>query len=135
MIKLDLSQIFKQNICTFAVAKQAAAAGMTPANTYFSYDDSGGLSDGAWTGPVLKKKFYPAINLLLALYMATEETTLTLDDPTLEFFADPAGDFFMFNYRGDQIKTNNLVDLFVLVWIKYKHDNADQIADNPRLPK
>ncbi len=127
--QIDLRKRFKDNICSFDIAKKAAAAGMTCANTFYAYDEHGELTDGAWLAegvegvnknllaslPNFKAPIlFPAINLPMAIGML-EDTDL--EYKMMDCYFDEK---YFFRYAGNIYKSNKLVDLLVEVWIKHK---------------
>ena len=116
MKKLDLRAEFKKSICSFEVAKKASEAGMSCANTYYAYDENGGLNDGAWLEKVTGAKMYPAINIALAIGLL-ENLSI---EPDLNAFSEKDNKF-CFEHKGNTTEAETLADLCVLVWIKYKN--------------
>lgn len=135
--QINLREEFKQNLCSFEVAKKAKAAGMTCANTYFAYDKDGNIGDGGWMEDEKNIKmireqtgkpnwqppvFYPAINLAFAIGML-EHTDIDFGNfECFEIWDEKKGLEFVAEYEGKEVfKSKNLTDLFVEVWIKHKN--------------
>jgi len=130
MKKLNLKQLFTDNICSFEVAKQAKAAGITCANTFFAYDSEGGLTDAAWLEQMGFTDFYPAINLALAISAIGGDVVIDgqpIDPTKVELYSLDSEEYptttrYYFKYNGQLLAGDfeNLVDLLVTIWIKYK---------------
>lgn len=121
MTKIDFQELFDFSVCSFEVAKKAAAAGMTCANTFFAYNEKGEVGDSGWLQKIYDKaKFYPVINTPLAIFML-EDTTIDLGDESFGLFNNTETKTFVLKYKGDEISDANLVNVLVLAWIKYKH--------------
>ncbi len=137
--KINLTEEFKENLCSFSVAKKAKAAGMTSANTFYAYDPKGELIDAGWMEADNNIKMireqtnkpdwqpplmFPAINLPFAIGML-EDTTITKQIAEgkfecYELWDENKGIEFFFEIGSDKLKSRKLVDLIVEVWIKYK---------------
>lgn len=133
--EINLTDEFKENICSFYVAKKAKAAGMNSANTFYAYDEEGQTTDAGWMESennlkMLREQLknprwmppvmYPAINLPFAIGML-EDTTI--DHKKLECWEEwdeEKGTTFFFKTGDDVMQNTKLVDLMVEVWIKYK---------------
>ncbi len=116
MKKIDLNEEFTKNICSFEIAKEAKAAGMTSANTFYAYSPDGTIGDQGWIEKITGAEMYPCINLALAIGMIGDASI----DPAAAYFYE-GNDIYHFEYLGDEISEVKLVDLLVRIWIKYKN--------------
>lgn len=135
MEKLDLKQIFDSNLCSFHVAVKAKKAGFTCANTFYAYDENGNVTDAGWMEnggqgeikgllaslPKFKAPtLYPAINICMAIGLI-EDTTLDISKCEFKHTFTTKGEWkYMFIYNKDEMFSERLADLMVLVWLKYK---------------
>jgi len=113
--KINLQKRFKEELCTFEIAKQATNAGLTTANTYLSYDEHGEIGDGAWLTDITGAIFFPAINFPFALVML-EGTDIEL---TKVDFYKFNGKYF-FKYKKELYQSENIVDALILPWIAHQ---------------
>lgn len=128
MKTLNIADLFKQNLCSFEMAKKVKAAGMTCANTFFVYDDQGEVADAGWLESLGFNDFYPCINLAFAISMLdSKETIGTLQDVNkielweMDSESYPTKKEYFFKYDGGEVlSSENLVDLLLEVWLKYK---------------
>jgi|CXWK01.1.fsa_nt_gi hypothetical protein len=123
MKTLDLKQLFTNNVCSFEMAKKMKEAGMTCANTFFVYDSQGEVADAGWMEELGFNDFYPCINLAFAISMI-EDTAVPVDKIELwEMDNDkyPTGKQYFFKCEGDEtLSSENLIDLILMVYLKYK---------------
>lgn len=115
--KLDLKKLFLANICSFEMAKKAAAAGFTCANTFFSYDPDGSLNDGAWLQNVTGSKMFPAINICLAIGMI-EDLDSSVEVLKIDLY-EYSGKYFL-KYKDQTCQSENLVDVIIEFWLANK---------------
>lgn len=113
--EINILQRFRDELCTFEVAKKAAAAGMTCANTFFAYDEHGEVTDGGWLQKVTGLTYYPAINFAMSVAMLENMTF-----PVSAIKLEQEGDSFFLTCNEITISANNIVDVIILTWIKYK---------------
>ena len=115
MKKINLSERFRQEICTFEIAKRLHLAGMTCANTFFAYDEHGEITDAGWLESVAGMKLYPCVNFAMACAMM-EDTDIDFNN--VGFYQD--GDLYKISVKDQVWENANIVDLLMELWIKYK---------------
>ncbi len=114
-IKINILDMAKHYLCSFEMAKQASAAGMTCANTYFSYDENGNIGDGGWLEGLGYQNFYPCINFPFAVAML-EDTDL--DASKVQVVKN--GSKFIFSYDTETAESSNIVDVIIMMWIRHR---------------
>lgn len=123
MQTLKLTDLFKENLCSFEMAKRVKEAGATCANTYFAYDDQGEVSNAGWLENLGFNDFYPCINLAFAISVL-EETQIDPDKIELWYLDSesyPTKKEYFFKYDGGEVlSSENLVDLLLEVCLKNK---------------
>jgi hypothetical protein len=110
---INLKERFKEEICSFEVAKKAKEAGMTCANTYLAYNNDGSVTTGAWLESVGYNHLYPCINFVLACIMVED----VCPNPLKIELTENDGIYF-FYYEGQSYQSNNIVDVMIEFWIK-----------------
>ncbi len=123
-LPIDLKQLFLDSICSFEMAQKAKFAGMTCANTFFAYDESGQIGDGAWLEnppemikdlPAFKQPvLFPAINLALAIFMLDD----ILGADKIECYQ--IDDVYVCKFNGKGYEGKKLVDAVIDLWIHNK---------------
>ena len=86
--KIDLTKRFREELCSFTMAKKAKINGMTCANTYFAYDSNGDVTSGGWLESMGYDNFFPCINFPFACSML-EDTDI--DPIKIVMFKDANG--------------------------------------------
>ncbi len=117
MKKLNLTERFKQEICSFETAKKIAAAGMTCANTFIAYNKDGEVNDAAWMQNITGIKLYPCVNFALACIMM-EDTSIDFNNT--ELYQD--GDMYRLTWENEVYENTNIVDLLMELWVKFKNE-------------
>jgi hypothetical protein len=116
--KLDLKELMKASICSFAIAKRLKAEGITRQFTY-AYDDQGDLCDGGWLEGIIQKPFYPAIDLASAIGLVEEVPGI--ENCQLQFHQVPnRPDFYSISLNNWNAIDTNLPDLLMWTWLKFK---------------
>lgn len=116
--KLNIKNIFNENVCSFQMAKRIKEKGITCANTYFAYDEDGQITTGGWLSEISSKyaTFYPCVNTAMAIVIA-EQTNADLKKidvyKTESSYRLSYNDFF-------EIETENIADLFLEFWLRFK---------------
>ena len=131
MQQIDLQKRFKAEICSFEMAKKIRAAGMTCANTYFSYDEDGQVGDGAWLGEISERYgMAPCVQFPFAVAML-EEVIEDFDNISISRY-DMAdwGERFEVAYDGEAFESNNLVDAILSLWLKYKKQKETALTSH-----
>lgn len=123
MKTLNIADLFKENLCSFEMAKKVKEAGATCENTYFAYDDEGEVTSAGWLKELGFNDLYPCINLAFAISVL-EETQFDPEKIELWYLdseAYPTKKVYFFKYDGGEVlSSENLVDLLLEVWLKYK---------------
>lgn len=122
--KIDLAKLFSDSLCSFEVAKKAKQAGMTCANTFYAFDSTGEVTDGAWLEKITGAEMYPAINLPLAIGML-ENTDLKFDKIDV---SETDGKYSLC-YEDEIYESTKLIDIFVEVWIKHRYIDKEIFED------
>lgn len=117
---INIEKRFKDEVCTFAAAKRAKAAGMTCANTFFAYDRRGEISDGGWLEKLgFFQEYYPCINFAFACAMLNE-CDFDKAQFTVTSLVKNGRTLYTISYKKDEFTDANIVDVMVDFWAKYK---------------
>lgn len=128
--KINLTDLFKDSLCSFDLAKKAKLAGISPENTFYAFDELGEINDGGWMYGEKAKEFtahipgwkppvyYPAINLPFAIGLLEDCDIDPRDIECHEF----NGKYFL-KYKDTLLQGTKAVDLFVEFYLIYKKKN------------
>ncbi len=115
MNKINLTNRFREELCTFEMSKKAKIAGATCANTYFAYDNMGNVTSGGWLEGIGYDNFYPCISFPFACVML-EDTDL--DHKNVDLYEGDGS--YTLKYKTEAYTSKNIVDVLLEIWLKHK---------------
>ncbi len=113
MSKIDLKARFREELCSFDLAKKADKAGVTCANTFFAYDNKGNLTDGAWLASV-GYDMYPCINFAFACHLLADCVT---EEEFERISFSRIGEHYIISFEEFSHMSINIVDVVLSLYI------------------